>query len=366
MIKKPTFIINQEKVIQNINFMINKANQHHLIFRPHFKTHNSIEIADIYRQLGVSKCTVSSVEMAKKFAYAGWDDITIAFPYNPLEIREINELNAQKNLNLLVDNSYSIQHLNKYLKEPISIFIEINTGKNRSGRNSEDIDIFKSLISEIKHSEKINFKGILTHAGHSYNTYSIKEINVINRASIEQMNLVKKLFLDDFDECLISIGDTPTAKLCEDFSCAHEFRPGVFVYYDLMMEQLGVCKTEDIAAYLAAPIVGIYPERKENNLLVYCGAVHLSKDSIIIDGHQIFGRLVVLNNSLEIIDFLESPVYLTQLSQEHAMFTVPRFLLDKLKIGKLIGVLPVHACLTANILSEQLIIKKPTTSADFN
>ena len=40
--------------------------------------------------------------MAEYFAENGWNDITIAFPFNLLEIDKINELAGKINLNILI------------------------------------------------------------------------------------------------------------------------------------------------------------------------------------------------------------------------------------------------------------------------
>ncbi len=90
--KKPTLIVDKKRCKKNIEKMVSKAKKNNLIFRPHFKTHQSSKIAELFKEYGINKCTVSSVEMAEYFAENGWKDITIAFPFNILEINEINKL----------------------------------------------------------------------------------------------------------------------------------------------------------------------------------------------------------------------------------------------------------------------------------
>ncbi len=72
--------------------MAQKAKAHNLIFRPHFKTHQSAEIGNWFKDEGVNKITVSSVQMAEYFAESGWKDILIAFPVNIRETEQINRL----------------------------------------------------------------------------------------------------------------------------------------------------------------------------------------------------------------------------------------------------------------------------------
>ena len=78
--------------------MAEKARQSKVTFRPHFKTHQSIEIGSWFRDEGVQKITVSSVDMAEYFASDGWNDITIAFPLNIRQLPQIQELAGRINL----------------------------------------------------------------------------------------------------------------------------------------------------------------------------------------------------------------------------------------------------------------------------
>ena len=85
--------------------MAAKAKNNNIIFRPHFKTHQSKKVGEWFREEGVDKITVSSVSMAKYFIEHNWKDITIAFPFNILEIDDINSnftstvhANAAKNI----------------------------------------------------------------------------------------------------------------------------------------------------------------------------------------------------------------------------------------------------------------------------
>ena len=81
-ITKPTLLLDKQKCLLNIRRMKHKANRNNVQFRPHFKTHQSIEIGEWFRQEGVLSISVSSLKTAKYFAGAGGDDITIVFPVN--------------------------------------------------------------------------------------------------------------------------------------------------------------------------------------------------------------------------------------------------------------------------------------------
>ena len=81
--EKPTLYVIKERVIENIRRMADKAEKSGVLLRPHFKTHQSIEIGRLFSQEGIRAITVSSPQMAEIFASDGWRDITIAVPLNP-------------------------------------------------------------------------------------------------------------------------------------------------------------------------------------------------------------------------------------------------------------------------------------------
>ena len=58
MFNTPTFVIHKKKLINNISRMLQKAKRNDIAFRPHFKTHQSAEIGELFREKGVDKITV--------------------------------------------------------------------------------------------------------------------------------------------------------------------------------------------------------------------------------------------------------------------------------------------------------------------
>ena len=61
-ITKPTLILDEAKCKANIAFMADKAKTNNVELRPHFKTHQSLEIGRWFKEAGISKITASSLE----------------------------------------------------------------------------------------------------------------------------------------------------------------------------------------------------------------------------------------------------------------------------------------------------------------
>ncbi len=100
----PTLLLDQEKCLKNIERMARKAMSNRISFRPHFKTHQSAEIGNWFRDFGVLSITVSSFRLARYFVESGWADILVAFPFIPQDIRELNALSKTARISILLDN----------------------------------------------------------------------------------------------------------------------------------------------------------------------------------------------------------------------------------------------------------------------
>jgi len=154
-----------------------------------------------------------------------------------------------------------------------------------------------------------------------------------------------------YPDMIVSVGDTPTCSQLPIAEGTDEIRPGNFVFYDLMQYKLGSCKLTDIAVRLVCPVIATHPSR--NEVVIYGGAIHFAKDSIInIDGKPLFGRIIVNDGDKKIL--LDEKNYLHALSQEHGILRITPRDLNYFKPGDLVEIIPVHSCLTANLMKEYL------------
>ncbi len=351
MINRPTLIISEKICRANIKRMAEKAISSGVSFRPHFKTHQSVQVGEWFREEGVEKITVSSAEMAVHFAAAGWKDITIAFPVNLRETDTYNELALKIKLNLLTDSPEATEALANSLSSALGIFIEVDCGYSRSGVPFPDHERTEHILNVIRNSDKLIFKGFLTHSGNTYQAANKHEVINIHHGTIMALHSLKGKYNNEFPDLLISIGDTPSCSLIENLSGADEIRPGNFVFYDLMQFKQNICEFDDLAVSVACPVCGIYPERKE--LLIYGGAVHFSKEFLEEDGRY-YGLIVRYLDS-----GWSGPVpdtRLVSISQDHGIIKTSDSFLSTVKHGDVLGIIPVHSCLTTNLLRENMLI----------
>jgi D-serine deaminase-like pyridoxal phosphate-dependent protein len=345
-IKKPALLLDELKCRSNISVMAQKARLSGVKFRPHFKTHQSVEIGNWFREAGVEEITVSSVTMAKHFASAGWNNITIAFPLNIRELVDAELLSESVNLNILISDFDQAVILRNRSNLKACYYIKIDTGYKRSGIEWNDHSEIIRILEEMSYIQSLRFIGFLTHPGHTYKAASKKEIVDIYDDTLLKCTSLREILPH---KTMLSTGDTPSCSLIENFSGFDEIRPGNFVFYDLTQYILGSCSFEKIALSVACPVVE--KNRKRSEIIIYGGGVHLSKDSIrAIDGQTVYGKAVIYSGEGWMP--VSENDYLRSVSQEHGIVSASATLFNSVNTGDLIGIIPVHSCMTADLLRQ--------------
>ena len=346
-ISSPTLIVDQQKAIANLQKMQLRASKAGAELRPHFKTHQSGVVGQWFLEAGITKITVSSVSMASYFAMHGFSDITIAFPFNILEMDELKSLMQKVKINLIVSSLSTLETVNQCIEKEVDVFLKIDVGTHRSGIEANEKKVIQDFFHQAKKLSNINMVGILAHAGHTYHAKGAVEIQSIADECSTKLNDLKTMFSER--QLLISWGDTPSCSMAEMTAYFDEWRPGNFIFYDVMQYHIGSCNLRDIAVAVACPVVEIHPSR--NQLVIYGGAVHFSKEFISADnGFKLFGYVVLFTEK-----GWSEPLpgaWLASLSQEHGIVQLTSEQIEDFRIGDVIGILPIHSCLTVSALRD--------------
>ena len=353
-ISQPTLVIDKAKCLKNIGFMTSKATQLDIPLRPHFKTHQSVEVGRWFRELGVDRIAVSSLPMAKYFATDGWNNITVAVPFVPQQGEMANDLASKIELTLTASTVNGAKEISEKIFGNVNVMIEVDTGQGRSGFNPTNFKGIENAIELITKTNNLSFSGFLTHAGHSYKAKP-SEIELLNAMAIFEVVELKKRWINRFPQITISYGDTPTSVLASNFDGVDELRPGNFTFFDMQQSSRGVCSPSSIAVALVCPVIAVYAD--ECKAVIWGGAVHLSKDSYLLrSGEASFGAVCNVNSDLS----WSSPIdglFLESVSQEHGVVRAKNSqLLRNLKEGDLVAILPAHSCLTADTMGEYLVL----------
>jgi D-serine deaminase-like pyridoxal phosphate-dependent protein len=356
----PTLLVDEATCRANLTRMMERARRHDLQLAPHFKTHQSARVGEWVREAGVEAITVTSLRMATYFADHGWTDITIAMPLNPRELPALLELAARVHLTVFINGAATAARVAAAVGnsgQRLTFYTEIDTGYGRSGVRCDDPATIDAILARTATVSELRFLGFYTHSGHTYAADTPEEILAIHRTTLDRLGAVKRAFATAHPDLRLSLGDTPACSLAEEFTGISVIRPGNFVYYDLTQARLGACTREQIAICVACPVLEVHPGRGE--AIIHGGWVQLGKDRLVDErGVNYYGEVVRLDADGWTIP--GGPAIsggggpdisrVRGLSQEHGTVRLPPDLLEELRPGDLIGVLPVHACATVDAM----------------
>jgi D-serine deaminase-like pyridoxal phosphate-dependent protein len=286
---------------------------------------------------------VSTLAEAEHFAAAGFDDITYALPIAPSKIEHALALSRRvRKLNLLVDHPATFDALEaagRAHDAVFDLFLKVDCGYHRAGVDPESAES-AAFARRIASSPQVRFRGLLTHAGHSYHAHGRGELQAI--AKQESSALTRFRSEIGQPDLLRSVGSTPTAMVVERFDDCDEVRPGNYVFFDAFQAQMGSCSLDDVAVSVLASVVGVYPEQKK--LLIDAGSLALAREAAHV-GKE-YG--LVCDEALRPL-----PLELTTMSQEHGQLFFRgsddewKGLAARLPIGARIRIIPNHSCITA-------------------
>jgi len=344
-LKTPCLLLDVGRVHRNVERMNDIARRNNVRLRPHIKTHKSIEVAKIQTEGHDGAITVSTLEEARAFAKNGFTDITYAVPIEKGKFADAIEIKrGGVKLNLLTDDAATVDSLNKAAGdggEKFDVFVKIDCGTHRVGVEPDSRQAV-DIPRKISDAANLDFAGILTHAGHSYDVKTKEEILTIARHERDSMvELAERLRNEGIDVPCISIGSTPTMTHVDHLNGIDEIRPGNYIFFDGYQATLGSCTFEDTALTVLAAV--IHRDKKRRKLVVDAGGIALSKDRGPTHLDPACGYGHVLD-----VDGNETGMRVTGLSQEHGEITAwDDKVFSRFKVGDRLRILANHSCLTA-------------------
>ncbi|HEX7707034.1 MAG TPA: alanine racemase [Thermoanaerobaculia bacterium] len=342
----PAFLVDRHIVQRNCDAMRVKAVASGIAFRPHVKTHKTIEVGLMQHGGARGPITVSTLAEAEAFAEAGFRDITYAVPIAPAKLQRAQELASRiDRLNLLIDSEEAFRAMEATEGRRFDVFLKIDCGYHRAGVDPSNPDSLH-LALQMARSSRMSFRGLLTHAGHSYNARHLDEVQALAAEESASVSRFRSLLeAEGVRDLVRSIGSTPTASVVDRFTDCDEVRPGNYVFYDAFQATLGSCSVQDAAVSVLTTVVGSYPER--NALIVDAGALALSKDTGPDHIEPRFGYGLVCDAGLRPL-----PMRVAALSQEHGRIEA----LDTVPVGTRLRIIPNHSCLTAAMFDRYYVI----------
>ncbi len=358
-IQTPALLVDQARFAANIARLKTKveATPGQVRHRPHLKTVKSVELArQITQALETDAITVSTLKEAEIFAEAGFRDILYAVGITPSKLDRVAALQrAGVDLTIITDNVATAKAICEFCKEndcAIPVSIEVDVDGHRSGVVPEDSDTLLAIAAAMSGGAEL--RGVITHAGGSYDTQSEDEMRACAETERTRTLAAAEILREAGYACpLVSIGSTPTALHTDNLSGVSEVRAGVYAFFDLVMAGLGVCDVDEIALSVLTTVIG--HQHDKGWALVDAGWMAMSRDRGTADQaiDQFYG--LVCDASGQVIE----DVVMISANQEHGILAVRPGSdrdLPEWPVGTQLRILPNHACATAAQHSEYLMV----------
>lgn len=336
-------------MMANIARMQTQMNLLGVRFRPHVKTSKCIDVVQRQRAAGASGITVSTLKEAQQFFAAGFNDILYAVCMAPNKLAQALELRRRGcQLTVLVDSLASAHAVVAYgqaEQHSFEVMIEIDCDGHRSGVQPEAPELL--LIGQILHQGSAKLKGVLTHAGSSYD---LNKPEALRQMAEQERRLcvraAQRLREANLPCAEVSVGSTPTALSATTLEGVTEVRAGVYVFFDLVMANIGVCSTQELALSVLTTVIGHKPDK--GWALVDAGWMAMSRDRGTQKQAHDYGYGAVCDQDAGLLNGF----VLTGANQEHGIValadgSVASHIDELFPIGTRLRILPNHACATA-------------------
>ena len=343
----PAALVDLARMHRNIARMQKRMGSLGVAFRPHVKTSKCLPVVQAQLAAGARGITVSTLTEAEQFFAAGITDILYAVGIVPSKLPQALALRRKGcALKLIADNVQTGRSTGIFGRENNEIFeiwIEIDTDGHRSGIKPSGDALIE--VGRAIHDGGMNLGGVMTHAGSSYGCDTPEALQAM--AEQERAGCVlaaQRLRTAGLPCAVVSVGSTPTALFARHLEGVTEVRAGVYVFFDLVMANLGVCSTDDVALSVLTTVIGHQADK--GWAIVDAGWMAMSRDrgtqtqkhdcgyGLVCD---VYGRV------------LEGYV-LSAANQEHGILShqgaADGDIAQRFPVGTQLRILPNHACAT--------------------
>jgi len=363
-IDTPAALIEQARMQHNIARMQQRMNELGVRFRPHVKTSKCIDVAKAQRGAGAQGITVSTLKEAEQFLAGGFTDILYAVGMAPHRLPHALDLRRRGcALGIITDRVESARAIAAFGRangEVFDVLIEVDTDGHRCGIRPEEDALLD--VAHALHDGGMRLGGVMTHAGSSYELDTPEAL----RAMAEQersgcVRAAQRLRGAGLPCPVVSVGSTPTALMAQALDGVTEVRAGVYVFFDLVMRNVGVCTEADIALSVLTTVIGHQAEK--GWAIVDAGWMAMSRDRGTQKQKRDFGYGQVCGIDGKVLN----GYVLSGANQEHGILSregaLDTDIAARFPIGTRLRILPNHACATGaqfpeyHALSEEGALK---------
>tara|TARA_B100001750_G_scaffold247990_1_gene276071 strand:+ start:298 stop:1410 length:1113 start_codon:yes stop_codon:yes gene_type:complete len=273
----PAFIIDLEKMENNIDTMAKYCKSANVNLRPHIKHHKTPEIAAKQIEKGAIGICCQKLSEAEVMAQSGIENILITYEIvTKFKINRLMEIGKNANLIVLVDNPNNVKDLDEaslHFNTNLGVLLDINVGQNRCGIEPNST-LVESLSKQIISAPKLQFKGIHGYAGSIQSIANDEERKKADSLSMNKAEIaleqLKKL---NIPVEIVTAGGTGTYNLTSKYEHVTEIQPGSYVFMD--NQYSNVMSDFDVSGTVLATVIS---KPTKNRAVLDSGMKSISTD----------------------------------------------------------------------------------------
>jgi len=347
LLETPAAVIDISRMQANIDRMQQRMDSFGVRLRPHIKTTKCLPVIAAQVAAGACGITVSTLKEAQYCFAEGIDDILYAVSMAPGKLPQAHELKLRGcNLSIITDSLQGAAAIVAFGREHhvrFDVWIEVDCDGHRSGLNNGGQTLLD--VAQTLHEGGMKLKGVLTHAGSSYELDNEEALQrLAEQERRECVSAAQRIRASGIPCPEVSIGSTPTALSALDLEDVTEVRAGVYVFFDLVMHNVGVCQRNELALSVVTTVIG--HQLDKGWVITDSGWMAMSRDRGTQRQQQDYGYGQVCTLSGRWIE----GALLQSANQEHGIVTVQGIDGDELEtrfpIGSRLRIIPNHACAT--------------------
>ncbi|MDX6593847.1 MAG: hypothetical protein QOJ13_3043 [Gaiellales bacterium] len=337
----PCLVVDLDRVESNISRWQTAIAGTGTRFRPHAKTHKTVELARMQLDAGACGLTVAKVGEAEVYVDAGVEDIVVAYPVvGEDKWGRLASLADRAKIGVNVDSETAAHGLSRAASKrrvDIHVHLDVDSGLGRCGIPPDEADDLDRLAELVRSLPGLRLAGVTTYRG--LPPASTER----DAAGVEEAGLVvdvaRRLGLTQ-----VSAGSTPTGMSTAGVDGVTEVRAGTYVFNDLMQLEWGVATEDDLALSILATVVS----RRGERVTVDAGSKTLSGDFRLADDH---GPVLARGVGRDIV--------IERMNEEHGVGRSS----EPLDVGDRVHLTPVHVCTCVNLSDAVAAVRGDTVEA---
>ena len=342
-LETPAILVDRAILMHNLERYQKACDAHGKALWPMVKTHKSVGLAQLQRQLGAGGFLCGTLDECEALCSAGLAPLMYAYPVaGEVSCRRVVELVKRCKFYVRLDDVDAAAALNDVAQAEgvvVPYTLIVDCGFHRFGKRPEDV---VALAEALKGFEALQLVGISTHPGHVYGEadpanmprYAADEVAAL-RAAAEALREA------GFRVHIITSGSTPTFWDAAEEDVIDVFHPGNYVFQDCIQMANGTAQESDCALTVYATVIS-HPS--PDLWICDAGAKCLGLDKGAHGNASVQGHGCIVGHPELSLDGLSEEV-----GKIHAHGET------SLRVGDRIRIIPNHACSAAN-LTDWLIL----------